>query len=302
VAIRCSAWAREVALSPIATIGTYAGYLLVETPLPWPRDIGELPALAPVASLLGTAGYRLQALVPPSPNPDPAERRIILHARPSGASDFGGYQRFETRAGRDLEESVRSLMTSVEAGSTEFESPGIDLLICSHGKRDVCCGSKGTELAVRVAQTEARPGIRTWRTSHTGGHRFAPTFVLLPEGTAWAYADTELVASVLDRSVPFARVAGQYRGCAGLTDRRLQALEREVLSLVGWDVLDRARTGSVDGRLARLEIADGQGGTDVWEAQVGPGRTLPVPDCMQPLSAAKKTETELVVTGVHPVP
>jgi hypothetical protein len=46
---RCSAWAQGVDLSPIGTCGSYRGYLLIERPLPWPKDIGEAPALAGLA-------------------------------------------------------------------------------------------------------------------------------------------------------------------------------------------------------------------------------------------------------------
>jgi hypothetical protein len=293
VAVRCSAWAREVALSPIATIGTYAGYLLVETPLPWPHDVGQIPRLAGVTGLASSAGLRLQALVPSSPD----ELRIVLHWSPGAASGFSRYRRFETAAGDDLEGSVRDLIASVGRGSRELESPGTDLLVCTHGRRDICCGSQGTGLALQLATA----GVGHLRTSHTGGHRFAPTFLVLPEGMAWAYADLALVESVLHRSVPFADVADRYRGCAGLSDRRIQALEREVLSVVGWEVLDASRRGMVDGATARLEVTYGDGRVQVWEAEVPDGRTLPVPDCMHPLSEAKKTETELVVSRLRSV-
>ena len=39
--IRCSDWTRAASLAPIGTSGSYAGYLLVEIPLPWPRDAGD---------------------------------------------------------------------------------------------------------------------------------------------------------------------------------------------------------------------------------------------------------------------
>lgn len=38
--------------------------MLVEIPLPWPREITEHPALVPVAAMLKEAGVRVQGLVP----------------------------------------------------------------------------------------------------------------------------------------------------------------------------------------------------------------------------------------------
>ncbi len=53
------------------------------------------------------------------------------------------------------------------------------LLVCTNAKRDVCCAVRGRPLAADAA--EALPGL-VWECSHTGGHRFAPTGVLLPHG------------------------------------------------------------------------------------------------------------------------
>lgn len=301
VRVRCSAWAREVELSPIATIGSYAGYLLVETPLPWPRDVGEIPALAEVAALASREGLRLQALVPSALDAGPEARKVILHA--SSGPSFAGYRRYETAVGESLVGAVERLLDAARTGSAEQGVPGTDVLVCTHGRRDVCCGSQGTDLALQLAAAGTPAGVYMWRTSHTGGHRFAPTFIVLPQGTAWAFADVALVGAVLDRTVPFTEVSSSYRGCAGLPGPYVQTLERAVLERVGWELLDRDRHGYVTGEttaeggtVVRLEA-----GGDAWEAVVSPGRTLPVPDCMKPLSEAKKSETEWMVSGLHAV-
>lgn len=283
---RCSVWAQSAALDPIGTVGSYSGYVLVETPLPWPRDVGQIPSLARLAI---PSDHRLQAVVPASLEADPAQREVIVHRRP-GSVPFSGYVRSVAAQGA-------SLTDAVDAAFAAAPSEGVDLLVCTHGRRDVCCGSRGTDLALQLMALGPRPGVALHRTSHTGGHRFAPTFLLLPQGTAWAFAGVELVAQVLDRSVPFASVAAHYRGCAGLDGPQVQAVERAVLAAAGWELLDRPRHGFATGettadggRVVRLEA-----GHDRWEAVVRAGRTLPVPDCMRPLSEARKSETEIVV-------
>ncbi len=68
------------------------------------------------------------------------------------------------------------------------------LLICTNGRRDVCCAVRGRPVVDEVAATH--PG-RVWEASHTGGHRYAPTGVLLPHGATLARLDGPLCAEVL---------------------------------------------------------------------------------------------------------
>ena len=68
------------------------------------------------------------------------------------------------------------------------------LLVCTNGRRDVCCAIRGRPVALEAA---ARAPGRVWESSHTGGHRFAPTGVLLPHGAALARLDAGGCADVL---------------------------------------------------------------------------------------------------------
>lgn len=55
------------------------------------------------------------------------------------------------------------------------------LLVCGNGRRDACCARTGGPLARLLSQEH--PG-RVWESSHLGGHRFAPTALVLPTGQA----------------------------------------------------------------------------------------------------------------------
>lgn len=298
-ALRCSAWTRSQSVDPVGSAGWYRGFVLVEVPLPWPRDISEVPALRPLTTALDGQGLRVQALVPTDTD---RPGRLVVHA--PGDPDrtagwFSGYRRTQADVGPDPAATVGELLRAdPPSGGGD---PVQDLLVCTHGRRDVCCGSQGTELVSDLSSSGRLPtGVGLRRTSHTGGHRFAPTFLLLPQGTMWAYADLEFVEQVLHRSVPFNEVAPRYRGCAGIGPAPVQALERAVLAEVGWDLLDRRRrgyaTGEDGGTRFRLE-ADG----GCWEATVRAGRRVPVPECMRPLSEARKTATEWGVSDLRAV-
>jgi len=305
-AVRCSAWARSELLDPIGSAGSYLGFLLVEIPLPWPRDVNEVPEVADLGDLLHGRRLRVQALVP-----DSGPRKVVAHVR-SGLGD-GRFSSFVRREAAVVDGDLRAAVSAAlggngaagaaasEGGTADegWRGGERDLLVCTHGRRDVCCGSMGTDLAVRARALDLPDGVRRWRTSHTGGHRFAPTFVVLPEATAWAFADLDLLSQVMWRRGSVADVVDRYRGCSGLGGARIQALEREVLRMVGWDLLDRPRVGRELGDgLVELEVDNPDGTSDRWRGVVTPGRTLPVPDCMRPIGDAKKSETEWVVRDV----
>ena len=67
-------------------------------------------------------------------------------------------------------------------------------LVCTNGRRDVCCGLAGRKLA-RALGPEL--GDRLWETSHVGGHRFAPNLVCLPEGLVYGRLDAEAARRVV---------------------------------------------------------------------------------------------------------
>jgi len=54
------------------------------------------------------------------------------------------------------------------------------LLVCTNGTRDVCCATRGRPVAAAAACEHPE---QAWEVTHTSGHRFAPTAVLLPFGT-----------------------------------------------------------------------------------------------------------------------
>ena len=83
------------------------------------------------------------------------------------------------------------------ATTTEsLDPPDLAVLICTQGSHDICCGSEGTKLADELEQRA--PGLNVFRVSHTGGHRFAPTAMTLPDGRMWAYLDADTTLSILE--------------------------------------------------------------------------------------------------------
>jgi len=292
--IGCSAWSRAQKADAAGSAGSYRGFALLPVALPWPRDLSEAPALGQLLHLAAEAGVRLQALCSPG-GQSPHEMVLYFDPAPAGSA-FYGYRRLsapldpgaDPRRWGEVFSFLLEQARTLEPGVRSDEDTMADLLVCTHGRRDACCGSSGTRLVGALRDLDLMAGrVRLWRTSHTGGHRFAPTFYLLPEGSAWAWADLELVRSVLERCGDYQRAADHYRGCAGLGGSRVAALEREVLRQVGWELLGRARRGVDPGGEApvRLEVAGPPPTGGVWEAAVRALGSVPVPECPMAMPA-----------------
>jgi hypothetical protein len=65
------------------------------------------------------------------------------------------------------------------------------LLVCTHGRRDRCCAVDGRALA-RAVSVSGEPDV--WECTHLGGHRFAPTALVLPTG--YVYGRLDLAGAV----------------------------------------------------------------------------------------------------------
>jgi len=296
----CATWSRDNAESAVGTAASAARFVLVELPLPWPSEIAEHPLL------LGSGGdpdARVQAIA--GPEPCGYRHNVVCYWRPAGEW-FGGYARTEFEVARpDLPEVVGRLARGEGLIADAASRPTTDLLLCTHGSRDRCCAKLGGNLYAQLGE-RLSGRARLWRTSHTGGHRFAPTGLTFPDGMAWAGLDVEIAEGILDRTLPVERAARHLRGCAGVGGGLQQAADIDAFARHGWSWLDAMRRVEVradDGRRASVEvtfrIGDRPGGLMV---EIGRGRTIPVAACGEPIEAAKKSTTELVICDSAPAP
>jgi hypothetical protein len=320
----CSEWARSQHLDPVGSAGYYDGFLLVEQPLPWPFDVGSQPELVEVAKVAASARLRLQAVIrvggtegsedeiesselSESPDGTGRRRRIICYrsARTGWAGPLVRSERLVANVGALAEAATEligaELVDADLAGTTPAPLQQVDLLVCTHGRRDTCCGARGMELVNELRRQEpfsSPVGLRLWRTSHTGGHRFAPTAVLLPTATMWAWADPELLYAAASAEGTAGEWLERYRGCATVGTPAQQAVERAVLAQVGWPFLRSFRRASdVGDGVVQLEAEPG----GVWEAEVREGRRVPQPDCRTSPELATKQGVEWVVEGLRQV-
>lgn len=291
-AFRCSPWTQAQGVDPIGSAARFDALLLVEWPLPWPHDVSEIAELAAASAV---PGVRVMTVVPRTDQG--ADGGVtVVHRRRTGTNHLVGVDH-RVRRGEvpDLLAALTAdpLTDHQERSSAVGDSPA-EVLVCGHGRRDACCGRWGTLLHLELADRWS--GVRVWRCSHTGGHRFAPTAVTLPDGRAWAYVDADLLDGVVQRTGDVHALAAHDRGTSAL-DQWAQVVERAVFTQVGWSWLDGGMATATtevtpDGRSATVHLTwDGGSADGVVEVT----RTLPVLVCGEPPEHATKTSPELAL-------
>lgn len=142
----------------------------------------------------------------------PTERHVIV----SGGFDAEPW----LVEGRLTPEQIKAFVAADVCDETAWERFGLQrsdasvLLVCTNGRRDVCCAVRARPVALAAAA--AAPG-QVWEVSHIGGHRFAPTAIHLPSGQTFgrltdADAVTLATADMTDVVGPRLFSAALHRG------------------------------------------------------------------------------------------
>lgn len=223
----CALLSRELGEPVAGTAATQSAWLLLEQPGPWGRVAAQESRLDPAlgAELDGrTAGTGVRLCLIRRPEDDrhehePARRRWfaaathpertwlatgeVAHPTELLKIDFARLDAGDRRAVAELEH--RFLDTPIMG-------------VCTNGKRDACCATLGRRVVVAAdaldaaacAAVDGPPAM--WEISHLGGHKFAPTGVLLPSGYLYGRLDAALATRVLAEARRDRVVADNCRG------------------------------------------------------------------------------------------
>ena len=157
----------------------------VEPRAAWPRDVAAHPepAVRDLALRAGAAGWRLLLVRHPGRQPGPDEDG----ARPSRVFLADTTPPHPRITSIDVPAPELADLPLPAAGTDLPGAPVAEplLLVCTHGRRDRCCALDGRALVAAVA-----PGCPdVWEATHLGGHRFAPTALVLPTGYLYGRLD-----------------------------------------------------------------------------------------------------------------
>lgn len=285
----CSEASLAAGEDPIGTATPVELLVILEVALPWEPEIWKsrgFPAgvFDRVAAAINRGvPIRLLCIAPDAEYSRAGLRRMMVLRRPQGP-----IARFDREEYLLPEPALLPLIDALIEGRplTPFAPhqqavEGVrDLMVCTHGSVDTACARYGVPAYERLRREYAGavPGLRVWRISHFGGHRFAATVLDLPEMRAWAHLDADAIDLLARREGAPAGLRRFYRGWCGLATPFEQALEREALEQEGWDWLAWEKEGRVlqqseDG--ARAEVAlhfrKPDGGAGLYQAWVEVG-------------------------------
>lgn len=258
----CNLLAKQLGLDPAGSAGHFDDAIVVETPLPWKRDLYEKAGALPqeMVDLLALWLERYKAgqpynhrpllIAPDADYSRRGHRRLIYYTRrPDAMARF---------------DKIEYLVPDAESGPLAwalFEdrqrlpayeryrvpaAEGVrDLLVCTHGAVDVACAKFGFPLYRHLRDEYADAHTRVWRVSHFGGHVFAPTLMDMPTGHYWAYVGEAQAQQIVTRGGDVADLRGHYRGWAGAASGFGQAAEGDLWQREGWGWFDYAKTCTV---------------------------------------------------------
>lgn len=267
----CAVGAANAGQDPICSGSALERLLIIETPTPWGDDLYTADAEGTIQQRLRAVhmgyierrrdtepdwlesirrGYpAFYGIQPDREWSSPARRSVLLAIRPPGL--FSNFEMseysfpFDSPALVDLADSYFNRPEDLK----EFENYRVDyeghreFFVCTHGHVDICCAKFGIPLYNQARA--AYPKVRAWRTTHFGGHRFAPTAWEFPSGYKWAFLDNETTQHVLERDSDAATLALNVRGWSG-AETYAQVLDREGLKQYGWDWLQFKRRGVLE--------------------------------------------------------
>jgi hypothetical protein len=259
---RCSAVSAAVDEQLVGSAPSAMGWVALEQNGPWGLKAFTASHLDPsLGRALETAaamvGVRPCLIRRPGPHADPhveAPRRVLVaHSLPGRTWLLSGTVD-DPAAVLDLDwDAVASGDLDAVRRSLPLLSPTDEahLLVCTNGTRDVCCAVTGRPVA--AAACVAHPG-QVWETTHTSGHRFAPTAVLLPHGTLHGRLEGESAVAVLDAAARGQTVLAGARGRSAWPAPG-QVAEHAVRSATGELSLDALQVRPVgeDWRVSHLD-------------------------------------------------
>ncbi|RKN37866.1 sucrase ferredoxin [Streptomyces hoynatensis] len=300
----CAASSLATAEPLAGTAATATTWLLVEQPGPWGAKALTESRLAP------ETGAALEAAaagtgVRPALIRRPARRRLPAGEAPRhrvyAAHTAPGNAWVRAAEVADPRELLGLDLARLGAGHHEGFGRAVAeplVLVCANGRRDRCCALLGRPLAAELAEAG---GAEVWETTHLGGHRFAPTLLVLPHGYAYGRMTAAALKGVLD-ALREGRVAPE--GCRGRScwERPGQAAELAVRDMTGEEAVDALRvtaTEPAEGAGGGWEVTVAHADGRAWRAAVAehPAAVATPASC----GAEPRRQPRLTVTGIVPL-
>lgn len=238
----CANLSRESGEDIIGSAPGHSTYIAIECPQPWAAKALESKGIPENLRALAEKTRQSKQsvrfiLITSNRTASSSGTKVILCRKKEGLAD-GYYKReFETSKIEEVAPILENYLAGEESGAEWVESLSKDILVCTHGSHDKCCAKYGYPFfreARAIASEMDLRNVRVWEASHIGGHRFAPTFLSLPDGRYYGAVDGESFKSILLRKGDIRCFNRVYRGW-GLLPMPIQVLEQELILQKGWE-------------------------------------------------------------------
>lgn len=251
---------------PIGWAGSHEIFVMIECPPPWSTNEFESKA----------APANLSSLVDELDEVEPSVRVLLIHGEAlqhktrliifRQSELVSGYCKQEAQFS-DIDAAVQAVPNYLADPMLGADAtPTRDILVCTHGSHDKCCGKYGYPFYRQAAATVRDLGlenVRVWQSSHFGGHRFAPTALDFPDGRCYGRLTPETFMAILTHQGDIQALRKVYRGWGILAGSEYpiaaQVMERELMLQHGWDwfnykIAYRMVKESADAIFSRVEF------------------------------------------------
>lgn len=238
----CSDYSRQAGEDIIGSATHEETYILVECPPPWTSEAFHSRWVPENLQILIKEVKRNKLpikflLIANNVSHKVDSTTLLIYQRKEGLSN--GYRKLEFQLA-NIELVTPLIRKWLRGGFSDYDAQTNitrDILICTHGSHDKCCARYGNPFyfnAISIVSHLKLDNIRIWKSSHFGGHRFAPTAIDFPDGRYYGLLDQESFHSILTRTGDIRLFKKVYRGW-GILPNSIQVLERELILRYGWD-------------------------------------------------------------------
>ncbi|MBW4451320.1 MAG: sucrase ferredoxin [Nostoc indistinguendum CM1-VF10] len=301
----CSDNSQQAGEDVIGSATNYQTYILVECPLPWTSEAFNSKWVPQNLRILVEEVKRAKVpirflLIANDVSHKVNHTTLLIYQKKEGLSN--GYHKQEFKLGNidQVAAVVQKWLWGISSNSEVETSATKDILVCTHGSHDKCCARYGAPFYFKITGSNADfclDKVRIWKSSHFGGHRFAPTVIDLPEARYYGRLDVDSFRSILTRTGDIQCLNKVYRGW-GILPAALQVLEKELILCNGWDWFKNKVTGkileqSLDNKtiLGELSFEQPSGSLYTYQAKLIKDETK-----TQQLKSSCNATRELVVT------
>ncbi|MBD2342714.1 sucrase ferredoxin [Anabaena subtropica] len=238
----CSHQSRLASESLIGSANNVQAYILIECPPPWESEAFDSKYIPSDLKILvnecKTAKLPIKFLLIANNNSEKSgQTKLLIYHRKAGLSNGYNKREFNLKNIEEVAEIVRAWFWGKNISNEVDITVSRDILVCTHGSHDKCCARYGNPFYYHAAATITDlnlKNVRIWKSTHFGGHRFAPTMIDLPEGRYYGVLEQNSFKSILTRTGNINLLKDVYRGWS-IFPSSLQILERELLLRYGWD-------------------------------------------------------------------